>query len=76
MHHQAGQTSTVPRKLCKINNPNFLFFINVFIGSFHLCRVNLKKRPAMPKVLHTAWTHVLSDIVIALDHISQCMLFR
>ena len=60
---------------CKKSSSNptcshkFIFIIiNVFIGSVHLYKSKFEKRPEMPIVLQTAWTHVLSAIVIAIDH--------
>ena len=43
-------------------------WLNYLLGPFIFTVVNIKKRPAIPIVLHTAWACALSAIVIVFPH--------
>ena len=42
--------------------------VNCLLGPFIFTVVSLKKGPTIPIVLHTAWAHALSAIVIVCPH--------
>ena len=53
----------------------FLRF-NCLLGPFIFTVVSLKKGPTIPIVLHTAWAHALSALVIVCPCDIECMQFR